>query len=79
MVGATHGEDAFELVQNLFRFHVMEYGFEGQKYVSVLHLGDQVCQVFQLETGFKAAFRIIPCCDLMGEIEGFEHSFSEAI
>ena len=79
MVGATHGKDAFELVQNLFRFHVMEYVFEGQKYVSVLHLGDQVCQVFQLETGFKAALRIIPCCDLMGEIEGFEHSFSEAI
>ena len=43
------------------------------------HLVDQVCQVFQLETGFKAALRIIPCCDLMGEIEGFEHSFSEAI
>ena len=79
MVGATHGEDAFELVQNLFRFQVMEYGCEGQKYVSVLHLGDQVCQVLQLETGFKAALRIIPRCDLMGEIEGFEHSFSEAI
>ena len=79
MVGATHGEDAFELVQNFFRFHVMEYVFEGQKYVSVLHLGDQVCQVFQLETGFKAALRIIPCCDLMGEIAGFEHSSSEAI
>ena len=32
-----------------------------------------------VETGFKAALRIIPCCDLMGEIEGFEHSLSEAI
>ena len=32
-----------------------------------------------VETGFKAALRIILCCDLMGEIEGFEHSLSEAI
>ena len=39
MVGATHGEDAFELVQNLFRFHVMEHVFEGQKYVSVFASG----------------------------------------
>ena len=39
MVGATHGKDAFELVQNLFRFHVMEHVFEGQKYVSVFASG----------------------------------------
>ena len=64
MVGATHGEDAFELVQNLFRFQVMEYGCEGQKYVSVLHLGSSVPN-FSVETGFEAALRIIPCCDLM--------------
>ena len=34
---------------------------------------------FSVETGFEAALRIIPCWDLLGEIEGFEHSFSEAI
>ena len=67
MVEVTHGEDPLELVQNLFRFHVMEHVFEGQKYVSVFASGDQVCQVFQMETGFKTAFRIIPCCDSMGE------------
>ena len=66
MVGATHGEDAFELVQNLFRFQVMEYGCEGQKYLSVLHLGGgSSVPNLSVETGFKAALRIIPCCDLM--------------
>ena len=57
MVGATHGEDAFELVQNLFRFQVMEYGCEGQKYVSVLHLGGgQVCQIFQWTLDLRLHF-----------------------
>ena len=65
MVGATHGEDAFELVQNLFRFQVMEYGCEGQKYVSVLHLGVKCAKSFSRKLDFKAALRIIPCCDLM--------------
>ena len=56
MVGATHGKDAFELVQNLFRFQVMEYGCEGQKYVSVLHLGGQVCQIFQWKLDLRLHF-----------------------
>ena len=90
MVEVTHGEDPLELVQNLFRFHVgcslcllvsQQWNMysRGRNTRLSLHPVDQVCQVFQMETGFKTAFRIIPCCDLMGEIEGFEHSFSEAI
>jgi hypothetical protein len=57
MVGATHGEDAFELVQNLFRFQVMEYGCEGQKYVSVLHLGGVKCaKSFSWKLGLRLHF-----------------------
>ena len=78
VVKVTHGENPLELVQNLFRFHVgcslcllvsqqWNMYLRGRNTRLSLHLVDQVCQVFQMETGFKTAFCIIPCCDLMGE------------